>query len=146
MKNDNDLFFTCSLIEYIGRQQKLRRRDVVDALGEKVVRRIYRYADVLHSEPIAEVADAFTRQCEIPAGTFDNVASCHYTVPDYWSIGKVYERLIEDVMGERDVIEVLEEVYHSWISEEISRYNSDFFYQSREYIAECYRSGEVLLA
>lgn len=49
-------------------------------------------------------------------------------------------------MGERDVIEVLEEVYHSWISEEISRYNSDFFYQSREYIAECYRSGEVLLA
>ena len=57
MKNDNDLFFTCSLLEYIGRQQKLRR-DVVDALGEKVVRRIYRYADVLHSEPIAEVAFA----------------------------------------------------------------------------------------
>lgn len=32
-KNDNDLFYTCSLIEYIGRQTKNRRVDVVDKLG-----------------------------------------------------------------------------------------------------------------
>ena len=25
----------------------------------------------------------------------DNVAACRYTVPDYWTIGEVYERLIE---------------------------------------------------
>ena len=30
----------------------------------------------------------------------DNVAACRYTVPDYWTIGEVYERLIEDVTGE----------------------------------------------
>ena len=29
-KNNNDLFYTCSLIEYIGRQMKQTRKEVVD--------------------------------------------------------------------------------------------------------------------
>ena len=47
MKHDSALFYTCSLIEYIGRVQKLKRAAVVTALGEDTIRRIYRYADVL---------------------------------------------------------------------------------------------------
>lgn len=105
--------------------------------------RIYRYADVLHCEPIEKTADEFISMTGITPGDFDNVKSCKYEVPDYWTIGKVYERLIEDVM-EEDVITTLIEVYSSWISDSISYYNSDFFYQSREYIRECYRAGEVL--
>ena len=131
MKNDGNLFFTCSLIEFIGRQQKLPRGAVVRSLGEQVLRRIYKYAD------------EFIHQHAIPQGNFDNAAKCHYTVPDYWTIGKVYSRLIEDVMTD-DPIATLQEVYASWISTEISRYNSDFYYQSRDYIAECYRAGTVL--
>lgn len=50
----------------------------------------------------------------------DNVAVCRYTVPDYWTIGEVYERLIEDVTGEDEddehLIDHLMEVYTSWIS------------------------------
>ncbi|MGN0182671.1 MAG: hypothetical protein ACI4DP_09745 [Candidatus Ornithomonoglobus sp.] len=143
MKNDNDLFFTCSLIEYIGRQQKQKRVDVVRMLGEKTIKRIYKYADVLHCEPIAKVADEFINLCNIPEGNYDNAAKCRYEVPDYWSIGKVYERLIEDVM-EDDTVNTLFEVYYSWISDSISNYNSDFFYQPRDYIRECYFAGEVL--
>ena len=30
----NDLFYTCSLIDYIARKTKNRRKDIVDALGE----------------------------------------------------------------------------------------------------------------
>lgn len=52
MKNDNDLFFTCSLIEFIGRQQKLKRSDVVTYLGEEKVKRIYNYADVFHCDQL----------------------------------------------------------------------------------------------
>ena len=33
------------------------------------------------------------------------------------------------------------EVYTSWIDAAISNYNSDFYYQSRDYIATCYREG-----
>lgn len=142
-KNDNALFYTCSLIEFIGRQCKLKRSEVVSALGDKTLLRIYSHADVLHCEPIASVADEFINICHIPTGSFDNEKSCRYEAPGYWDIGKVYERLIEDA-DNGNVIETLKAVYSSWIDKAISNYNSDFFYQPRDYIAECYRCGEIL--
>ncbi len=60
--------------------------------------------------------------------------------PDQFSYGEVYERLIEDVCGD-DVVRTLTEVYSSWIDDAISNYNSDFFYQPRDYIRECYLEG-----
>lgn len=143
MRDDSALFFTCSLIEYIGRIQKRKRGEIVDALGDGTLRRIYKYADVLHCEPIMKTADEYIRMQNIAEGDFDNVGACKYNVPDYWTIGEVYKRLIEDVQ-EGDVVYTLKEVYGSWISDAISNYNTDFFYQSREYIRECYREGVVL--
>lgn len=145
MKNDNALFFTCSLIEYIGRQQKQRRSAVVQYLGKEAIERIYRYADVFHCEPIEKVADDFISARQIPVDSFDNVGACRYEVPDYWTIGEVYERLIEDVFenSQQSIIEWIMEVYSSWIDDAISNYNTDFYYQSREYINICYREGRV---
>lgn len=143
MKNNSALFYTCSLIEFIGRQRKLKRSEVVSLLGDKVIGRIYDRADVLHCEPIAKAADEFISLCNLPSGNFDNEKSCKYEVPDYWTIGEVYERLIEDV-DRGDVIATLKDVYYSWIDEAISNYNSDFFYQSRDYISECYRRNEII--
>ena len=54
--------------------------------------------------------------------------------------------MIEDVVqGDDDlaVVDKLVEVYTSWIDAAISNYNSDFYYQSRDYIATCYREGEI---
>lgn len=143
MKNDSNLFFECSLIEYIGRECKLERKRVVEYLGSDFLKRIYKYADTLHCEPMAKVAADYIEMCEIPKGNYDNVKRCKYEVPDYWTIGEVYERLIEDV-EKGDIIETLIEVYSSWISDAISNYNSDFFYQSREYICKCYEANEIL--
>lgn len=143
MKNDSDLFYTCSLIEFIGRQCKRKRSDIVNILTEKTLSRIYRYADVLHCEVIANTADTYIREFNIQNGTFDNVGQCRYTPPDYWDIGEVYSRLIEDVTKDAP-IQTLLEVYNSWISDSISNYNSDFFYQPRDYIKECYLAGTVL--
>lgn len=95
-KNNNDLFFTCSLIEYIGRRVKRTRRDVVETLGKERLERIYEYADVFHCEPIEKVADEFIEESRLEQGTFDNEKECRYLIPDYWDIGEVYERLIED--------------------------------------------------
>lgn len=145
MKNDSALFFTCSLIEYIGRQQKQKRSVIVQYMGKDVIKRIYRYADVFHCEPIEKVADEFITRCNIPSGSFDNVEKCKYEIPDYWTIGEVYERLIEDVTGDESdsIIEHIVEVYSSWIDDAISNYNTDFYYQSREYIFECYKEGKI---
>ena len=145
MKNDSALFYTCSLIEYIGRTQKLRRSEVVKYLGKTIVRRIYNYADVFHCEPIEKTADEFISRCKIPKDSYDNVSACRYEVPDYWTIGEVYERLIEDISDDNkgSIIEHILEVYTSWISDAISNYNTDLFYQSREYICECYKEGKI---
>ena len=110
-----------------------------------MIRRIYRFADVFHCEPIEKTADDFITSLNITEGTFDNVASCRYNVPDYWIIGEVYERLIEDISGDdaEHIVNHLMEVYLSWIDDVISNYNTDFYYQSREYISECYREGQI---
>ncbi|MBR2207766.1 MAG: hypothetical protein IJ859_03060 [Synergistaceae bacterium] len=147
MTNSN-LFFLCSLVEFIGRRQKLARNEVVSSLGLSNVKRIYEYADVLHCEPISKVADEYIEACKVVTGNFDNVADCKYEVPSYWDIGKVYARLVQDVTGniqEKDeIIKTLSEVYGSWINDSISNFNSDFFYQPHDYIRECYFEGKVL--
>lgn len=143
--NDNSLFFLCSLIEFIGRQQKQHRGRIVELLGENVIKRIYDYADVFHCEPIEKVADDFISRCQIPMDDYDNVKSCRYEVPDYWAIGEVYERLIEDLKKNsgKEVIDCIKEVYGSWINDAISNYNTDFYYQSRDYIYECFKEGQI---
>lgn len=143
-KNNNNLFFTCSLIEYIGRTVKQKRGDVVKVLGKNRIERIYSYADVFHCEPIEKVAWEFIEESNMETGNFDNVALCRYTIPDYWDIGEVYERLIEDSYSDQDIVKGIWEVYHSWISDAISDYNTDFYYQPRDYIAVCYDEGKVL--
>lgn len=145
MKNDSALFYTCSLIEYIGRRQKQRRSAVVEYMGRDVIKRIYNYADIFHSEPIEKVADDFVHKLDVPMGDFDNVGKSRYEVPDYWTIGEVYERLIEDMADslDKNIIDLTIEVYLSWIDGAISNYNTDFYYQSREYICECYKEGRV---
>ena len=146
MKNNSDLFYTCSLIEYIGRKQKQKRETVVKLLGRETIRRIYRYADVFHCEPIAKTADDFIHICNIPVGAYDNLEKAKYEIPDYWTIGEVYERLIEDVSEDSTeaIVDTIMAVYSSWISDAISNYNTDFYYQSREYICQCYTEGERL--
>lgn len=131
------MFFTCSLLELMGRITHQKRKVVVNALGRKTVAHIYAHAETLHCEPIAKTADYFISFGNIPQGDFDNVTACKYNVPDYWTIGKVFARLIEDIRGD-DLIEALFQVYNSPISDAISNYNSDFYYQPRDFLKEEY--------
>lgn len=50
-------FFTCSLIDYIARETKNKRVDVVNALGKTRIRKIYELADIYHSDNIKRVSD-----------------------------------------------------------------------------------------
>lgn len=96
-QKDNDLFFTCSLIDYIARKTKNKRSVVVNALGQRQLEKIYDLADIYHSDNIEQVSDDFIQQSKIQNGTFDNVKECGYSIPSYWDIGKVYKRLIKGV-------------------------------------------------
>lgn len=145
-KKDNDLFYTCSLIDYIARKTKNIRVDVVNQLGKKNLEKIYDLADVYHCDNIDRVSEDFIEAARIQTGTFDNVGDCKYAIPSYWDIGKVYKRLIKQVAeNERiEVIEALIKVYQSFISRKIDDYNSSVYYENPSYIYECYRENQML--
>lgn len=145
-KEYNDLFFVCSLIEYIGRKTKNHRNVVVNAIGKEKLQHIYELADVYHSENIDKLTDELIRDCHIEDGVFDNVAEGQYLIPSHWDIGKVYKRLIIDVCNKQDKepVETLIEVYNSWISRKIEDFNSSLYYESPNYLYESYVKGEVL--
>ena len=85
---DNDLFFTCSLIDYIARKTKNTRAEVVNILGKKQLEKIYDLADVYHSDNIDRVSEDFITEAGLKTGNFDNVSACQYSIPTHWDIGK----------------------------------------------------------
>ena len=143
---DNDLFFICSLIDYIARKTQNRRVDVVDKLGKARLEKIYDLADVYHSDNIDRVSDDFIREAGIEKGTFDNVKECSYAIPSHWDIGKVYKRLIKGVAEVENCgsVDALWSVYHSFISEKIDDYNSSMYYENPSYLLECYLENKVI--
>ena len=143
---DNDLFFTCSLIDYIARKTKNKRKDVVNALGKKNLFKIYDLADVYHSDNIDRVSDDFIKVAEIVTGTFDNLKACQYSIPSHWDVGKVYKRLIKSVAEYEkiDVIDALLKVYNSFLSGKIDDYNSSMYYENPSYLLECYLENKVI--
>ena len=145
-QKDNDLFFTCALIDYIARKTKNTRTDVVNRLGKEQISKIFELAGIYHCDNPERVSDDFIESAHIEIGTFDNIADCGYAVPSYWDIGKVYKRLIKMVAEDKktDVIDALFEVYNSFISPAIDDYNSSFYYENPLFIFECYKAKKIL--
>jgi len=145
-KNANNLFFLCSLIEYISRETKNHRNVVVNAIGKDNLQRIFDLADVYHSENIDKLVFEFTEKYNIEKGVFDNVAKAKFSIPTHWDIGKVYKRLIIDVSKKenRSLIDILSEVYNSWLSRKIEDFNSSVYYESPQYLFQSYLTGENL--
>jgi len=144
-KKENDLFFTCSLIDYISRKTKNKRSTVVNKLGKKQISKIYELADVYHSDNIERVSNDFIEESHITTGNFDNVAAAKYAVPSHWDIGKVYKRLILGISRERkiDLIDALFEAYNSFVSDKIDDYNSSFYYDAPGNILNAYLYNEI---
>ncbi len=144
-KKSNDLFFTCSLIDYIARKTKNKRADVVNALGGKRIAKIYELADIYHSDNIERVSDDFIEEANIQKGNFDNVRLAKYAVPSHWDIGKVYKRLILGIAKEKDIdiIEALMQGYNSFVSDKIDDYNSSFYYDAPQNILNAFVDGKI---
>ncbi|KAA6334417.1 hypothetical protein EZS27_017255 [termite gut metagenome] len=145
-KEHNDLFFVCSLIEYIARRTKNHRDIVVNAIGKEKLEHIYELADVYHCENIDKITDEVIQRHQIPDSTFDNVADCQYSIPTHWDIGKVYKRLIVDVCNNKHKkpVDALIEIYNSWLSRKIEDYNSSTYYENQSYLYESYMEGKML--
>ncbi len=144
-KADNDLFYTCSLIDYIARKTKNKRKTIVNQLGEENIKKIYQLADIYHSDNIETVSDEFIQIAQITKADFDNVKNCKFTVPSHFDIGKVYKRFVKGIAEYENisVIEALFKAYNSYVSDKIDDYNSSFYYDSPQNILNAYIYGYI---
>jgi metal-dependent hydrolase (beta-lactamase superfamily II) len=144
-QKENDLFFTCSLIEYIARKTQNRRAVIVDALGKNSIEKIYNLADVYHSDNIDTVSENFISSASITNGNFDNLSVAKYAAPSHWDIGKVYKQLILGIAREKglSIIDALFEAYYSFVSDKIDDYNSSFYYDAPQNILNAYLYGKI---
>ncbi|MDD3686459.1 MAG: hypothetical protein PHE56_06800 [Bacteroidales bacterium] len=145
-KDSNNLFFLCSLIEYIGRKTNNHRNVIVNAIGRNDLQHIFDLADIYHNENMDKLTAELIEKHKIRDGEFDNISDAKYAIPTHWDIGKVHKRLIIKVAkkGNKPLIESLIEVYNSWLSREIEDFNSSIYYESPEYLYQSYLAGHNL--
>ena len=75
-KRKNDLFYVCSLIEYVGRKTNNKRGDIVASMDNGCLEHHLEFADLNHCLPFERVSDELIADCEIKNGDYDTIANC----------------------------------------------------------------------
>lgn len=140
----NNVYYVCALIEFIARETKNTRKDIINKIGIEGLKDLYNTAEVNHCLTFEEVSDEVIKNYNITQGSFDCVANCKYQVPTFMAIGKVYMRLVEDNLQENKIAETIYNIFNSFISDEIANFNTSTYYSSREYLSQSYKSGYLL--
>ena len=143
-KERNDYFYVCALIEYIGRETRNHRGDIVRAIGIKGIEKLLRDAEVNHCLSFEQVSDEVISYYGIEQGDFDTLSGGKYSVPSYLDIGKLYSIMVEDCAEPGKEAEELMKIFSSFISDAISNFNSDLYYQNPDYLEWSYREGKLL--
>lgn len=139
----DNLFYVCTVIEFVARSTHNHVRDIINKLSDDDIEHQLKAASVNHCLSMEQICDEWVEDYNISNGNYNNVSACRYAVPSVPSIGRVYQRLILDVM-EDNVIETLRKVYNSFMSDEISDFNSSFYYSNPDYLKCSYEEGHVL--
>ena len=143
-KERNDYFYVCALIEYIARETLNHRGDIVSAIVRKGVEKLLHDAEVDHCLSFEQVGDEVISYYKIKNGNFDTISACKYSVPSFLDIGKLYSIMIEDCAKPGNEVQELINIFNSFISDEISNFNSDLYYQNPDYLEWSYREGKLL--
>ena len=131
-KEKNDYFYVCSLIEYIARETKNKRGVITGILGKKGIEKLLYDAEADHCLSFEQVSDEVIEQYRISNGDFDTITECKYTIPSFMDIGKLYSIMIEDCAEPGKEIDELLKIFSSFISDKISDFRTDVYYQDRK--------------
>lgn len=137
----NDVYYTASLIEFIGRKTRNRRSIVAQRIGIDGIADLLENADVNHCLTMEQVSDELIEEYDIQSGSFDSVAECKFSVPSETRIGKVYARLVIELSpSENAYAEKLYEVFTSSLADAISDFNASLYFAPADEIAFYYET------
>lgn len=143
-KQKDDIYYVCSLIEFIARKTKNHRQDVIRHFSKADVERQLRLAEVNHCLSFEQVADELIEDYGVSDGDFDTVKECRYDVPSFLSIGMLYQELVLSTMKNEDAAQGIIDIFSSFISDEISDFNSNVYYTNPDYLRCSYLEGKML--
>ena len=142
-QSENDLFYVCSLLEYIARKTNNKKKYIVEHIGKERINKLFNLAEIYHSENIDKVSDEIIKGSNIEKGNYK--LNLIEDKPTFWDIGRVYQRLIIMIDNNKETfINNLLKVMNSWIVEKIDDYKSNLYYENPGYIYECYMEGKIL--
>ena len=101
-------------------------------------------AEVNHCLSFEQVGNELITQYKIQKGDFDTITECKYTVPGFLDIGKLYSIMIEDCAEPGKEVDELLKIFSSFISDKISDFQSDIYYQNPSYLECSYEAGYLL--
>lgn len=128
---ENDLFYTCFLIEKVSRHLHQRNAYVVNKLGYDPLYHLISVANVLHSENSDQVVCDVIEEYELCTN-----------LPSELDMGKVYTRLIVDTLyPDEDYIEGILRIYNDEICITLDDYNNGAYYEPSYVIARAYKNG-----
>lgn len=140
----DDFFYVCSLIEYVARVTKNKRGVIAKKLGETGFAKELNDASVNHCLSFEQVGEEVVERYGISEGSFETVENCKYSVPSYTDIGRLYSIMILDCASSGEEIKTAIQIFSSVISDYISNFNSDCYYQNPGYLEESFRAGKLL--
>ena len=117
---------------------------ITEEIGRKGIEKLLYDAEVNHCLSFEQVSDEVISYYKITNGEFDTISDCKYPVPSYLDIGKLYSIMIEDCAAPGEEVQELINIFSSFISDEISRFQTDLYYQNPDYIECSYREGKLL--
>ncbi len=141
----NNLFYVCALIEYIARGTKNHRGDIVKAIGERGIAHLIYAAPVNHCLTFEQVSSEVIACYHIANGAYDTITLCPYRIPNYVDIGKLYTYLIEAInVDEKKDVVTLMALFSSFLSDEISNFQTGVYCENVSYLLACYNAGKLL--
>ena len=112
--NKDDLFYVCSMIEFVARETHNKVKDVVGKMTDEDLVHQLRTAGVNHCLSFEQVCDEWIEEYRITKGIADNSSRNKYEKESVTTVGREYQKLILDVMECREnVIEAIRKVYGS---------------------------------
>ena len=76
--NKDDLFYVCTMIEYVSRKTHNKSKDVVVRMSDKALAHQLKAAGINHCLSFEQVADEWIEDYGIPNGNYDNISKCRY--------------------------------------------------------------------
>lgn len=140
---EDDVFYVCSLIEFVSRITNNHRADIIVKLGEDGIKHQLDAASVNHCLSFEQVADELIEQYGITKGNFDTISNCKYKIPTETSIGRIYQGLVSSCKN-KDTVRSLIDVFCSFISDKISEFSTGLYYCNPDYLRCSYEAGELL--